>query len=58
VETTASRHGTPNLAALGKIARVVGKHYMGIKGVSALLTIAVGIIYSEFFLFAQASDSF
>jgi len=44
VETTASRHGTPNLASLGKIIHIVGDHYVGIKRVSALPTIAVGIV--------------
>jgi hypothetical protein len=44
VETTAFRHGTPNFASLGKIIHIEGDHYVGIKSVSALPTIAVGII--------------
>jgi hypothetical protein len=44
METTAVSDGTPNFASLGKIVHIVGDHYMGIKRVSALPTIAVGII--------------
>jgi len=44
VETIAFRHGTPNLASLGKIIHIVGNNYVGIERVSALPTIAVGIV--------------
>jgi hypothetical protein len=44
VEATAFRHRTPKIAPLGKILHVVGDHYVGIERVSALLTIAVGIV--------------
>jgi hypothetical protein len=44
VETTASLYGTPNLAPLGKIIRIVGENDMGIERVSALPAIAVGIV--------------
>jgi hypothetical protein len=44
VGTSAFRHGTPKLAALGKIARVVGDCYVEIEWVSALPTTAVGIV--------------
>jgi hypothetical protein len=44
VETSAFRHGTPNLASLGQIIRIVGDYYVGIKRVSALPTITVGIV--------------
>jgi len=44
VETTAFRHGTPNLASLGKIIPIVSDDYVGIKRVSALPTIAIGIV--------------
>jgi hypothetical protein len=44
VEASAFRYGTPKLASLGKIIGIVGDHYVGIKWVSALPTIAVGIV--------------
>jgi hypothetical protein len=44
VETTASRHRTPNLSSLGKIIYIVGDHDVGIKRVLALPTIAVSIV--------------
>jgi hypothetical protein len=44
VETAALRHRTPNVTSLGKIIHVVGDHYVGIKRVSALPTIADGIV--------------
>jgi len=44
VETFAFRDGTPNLASLGKIIHIIGDHYVGIERVSALSTIAVGIV--------------
>jgi divalent metal cation (Fe/Co/Zn/Cd) transporter len=44
VETAAFHHRTPDLASLGKILHVVGNHCVGIKRVSALLTIAIGIV--------------
>jgi hypothetical protein len=53
VETNASRHGTPNLASLGKIGRIAGHHYVRVKRVSALPTIAVGIVQAKFFWFAH-----
>jgi hypothetical protein len=46
---------TSNLAALGKIIHIEGDHYVGIKRVSALRTIAVGIVQSGFFLFAHVA---
>jgi hypothetical protein len=60
VETSAFRHGAANLASLGKIVHIVSDHYVGIKRVPALPTIAVGIVYAGFFLFAHATaaDSF
>jgi hypothetical protein len=59
VEKTAFRHGTSNLAAFGKIIDIVGDHYVGIKRVSALPTIAVGIVHAGFgfFWFAHAATS-
>jgi hypothetical protein len=44
VKTTAFRHGAPDLASLGKITHIVSHHYMRVKRMSALLTIAVGIV--------------
>jgi hypothetical protein len=44
VETTASRYRAANLASLGEIIHIVSDDYVGIKWVSALPTIAGGII--------------
>lgn len=53
METSASFHRTPHLAALGKIAHIVGDHYVGIERVSALPTIALGIVHAERVVFAH-----
>jgi hypothetical protein len=42
--TTASRHGTANIASLRKIIDIVGNHHVGIKRVSALPAIAGHVI--------------
>jgi hypothetical protein len=44
VETTASRHSAANFASLGEIIHIVSDDYVGIKWVSALPTIAIGIV--------------
>jgi hypothetical protein len=44
VETTAFRHGTPNRSSFGKIIHIVSDHYVGIKRVPALPTIAVDVV--------------
>jgi hypothetical protein len=44
VETTASRHSAANLASLGEIIHIVSDDYVGIKWVSALPTVAIGIV--------------
>jgi hypothetical protein len=44
VETATSRHGAANLAALGEIIHIVSDDYVGIKRVSALLAVAIGIV--------------
>jgi hypothetical protein len=54
VETAASRRGAPHLASLGKIVHIAGDHYVGIKRVFAVPTIAVGIVQGGFFLFSHA----
>jgi len=38
---------------LGKIVGIVCNHYVGIKRVSAMLAIAIGIVQADFFLFAH-----
>jgi hypothetical protein len=55
VKTTAPLHGTPHLASLGKIIRIVGDHYVWIKRMSALPAITVGIVQAGFFFFAHAA---
>jgi hypothetical protein len=44
-----------NFATLGKILRIVGDYYMGIKGVSTLLTVTVSIVQAGFLLFVHAT---
>ena len=44
MEATAFCHGTPELATLQNVIHIVGDHDVRIKQVSALLTIAIGVV--------------
>jgi hypothetical protein len=55
VETTAFLHRTPELASLRKIMDIASDHDMGIKRVTALPAIAIGIIQARFVLFGHTS---